>query len=503
MALDAPQRATQRWLLCSHLLRGLKRGVSGYTQPSRVAVLVCERPGDPLCVYDPEGLLREYRVRERHGPLLASLLGSACESWPENRRRFSRAAGAGHNLMGGDEVELLASEGLVFFARLSGSVVFQLWIAEVHPEYETITQRVVQEWLRMAAWSLTAELFSDDDLGSIGSFRAADSLTVFAPGAIGGALGRLRGTDPGSPDYIHWPGCIEALRKVSQAVEEGEGASGQLMFSPAREREDLVWLARFPEQGAPRTTNPKHVVKLLQAVSSEPSTYLVLDEERVLGIARLPGGDPRLETRFVRGVGDVIASGVPVCSVSRGAFRAHLDRSALLRRILGTIAGVPVPVLSGIAGILEAASVGNYGCVVAFVPDLSDRPLCAHWFQDPISLPALTQEGPSSIDVIAGMAKVDGALLIDRTASLCAFGAILDGVDCGHEDPSRGARYNSSMRFSARHPEAIVVAQSQDGPVAIFYQGRPVLDVRAEVDHPLEPTDLREESWSIAELEGR
>jgi DNA integrity scanning protein DisA with diadenylate cyclase activity len=69
------------------------------------------------------------------------------------------------------------------------------------------------------------------------------------------------------------------------------------------------------------------------------------------------------------------------------------------------------------------------------------------------------------------LAKVDGALQIAKDARLYAFACLLDGRTVPGEDRSRGARYNSALRFTAMHENVIVVVVSADRPVSVFEGG--------------------------------
>jgi len=72
----------------------------------------------------------------------------------------------------------------------------------------------------------------------------------------------------------------------------------------------------------------------------------------------------------------------------------------------------------------------------------------------------------------AALSKVDGALHIRADLHLYAFACLLDGHRVANEDRSRGARYNSALRFTSQHPQTIVVVVSADRPASIFQQGK-------------------------------
>jgi hypothetical protein len=70
-------------------------------------------------------------------------------------------------------------------------------------------------------------------------------------------------------------------------------------------------------------------------------------------------------------------------------------------------------------------------------------------------------------------------LHIDADLKLHAFACLMDGASLRREDRSRGARYNSALRFTAKHPELIVVVVSSDRPVSIIQDGADLSKPRA------------------------
>ena len=68
--------------------------------------------------------------------------------------------------------------------------------------------------------------------------------------------------------------------------------------------------------------------------------------------------------------------------------------------------------------------------------------------------------------LVARISGIDGAILVDRDCNCHAIGVILDGIATNTGDPSRGARYNSALRYieSFRVP-AVCLVVSEDGYV--------------------------------------
>lgn len=85
-----------------------------------------------------------------------------------------------------------------------------------------------------------------------------------------------------------------------------------------------------------------------------------------------------------------------------------------------------------------------------------------------------------SEDVLHVVTAIDGAVLLDTSGVCHAIGVILDGRASPHGTPSRGARYNSAIRYveeSAAPCMAIVV--SEDGTVDVVPNLRPQLPRQA------------------------
>jgi DNA integrity scanning protein DisA with diadenylate cyclase activity len=61
---------------------------------------------------------------------------------------------------------------------------------------------------------------------------------------------------------------------------------------------------------------------------------------------------------------------------------------------------------------------------------------------------------------------IDGAVLIDPTTTCYAIGVILDGLASNKGTPSRGARYNSAIRYveTCKYP-CLAIIVSEDGSI--------------------------------------
>lgn len=71
--------------------------------------------------------------------------------------------------------------------------------------------------------------------------------------------------------------------------------------------------------------------------------------------------------------------------------------------------------------------------------------------------------------IMESVTAIDGAVLVDTTSTCYAIGVILDGLASKHGTPSRGARYNSAIRYveTSDFP-CIAIVISEDGSIDLI-----------------------------------
>ena len=92
---------------------------------------------------------------------------------------------------------------------------------------------------------------------------------------------------------------------------------------------------------------------------------------------------------------------------------------------------------------------------------------------------------PLTDSMIPRTTSIDGAVLVDLDGVCHAIGVILDGLAHRHCTPSRGARYNSAVRYAYGRKDCMVVVKSEDGMVNLFPALRPQIS-RAELNTQLD-----------------
>jgi hypothetical protein len=71
-----------------------------------------------------------------------------------------------------------------------------------------------------------------------------------------------------------------------------------------------------------------------------------------------------------------------------------------------------------------------------------------------------------SPETLAAVTSIDGAVMVDSQGKCHAVGVILDGHATGTGDASRGARFNSAVRYQqAQAGECLVIIVSEDGMI--------------------------------------
>ncbi len=112
-----------------------------------------------------------------------------------------------------------------------------------------------------------------------------------------------------------------------------------------------------------------------------------------------------------------------------------------------------------------------------------------------------------SSELLRHLTPIDGAVLLSPDGMCHAIGTILDGIASAKGDPSRGARYNSAVRYvaSTKAP-CLAVVVSENGTVDYVPDLRPPI-ARAEIENRLRALEAlqqnpRPRSRAYAELIG-
>ena len=435
-------------------LDGLRDGLSHFSGASRAAVIYAIRPDDPIHIYDPQNLLvgHEPRFKELY-----------LES---NHWRAPIPSARGRQKFGDVHPEKnLQLAGLISYGGRSNAVCYQMWFTEHHPEMCAVGP--TERWLEHAAWRFSHDMANEADLytGISGSFLREYAIYAVRDHIIDEMNVRL-----GWDTQLRVFPVLDAVLGISRTREEGAWPRGELVFVEPQTLPAIEFAARFPKTERPSLDNFKHVRKLLLAVENS-DRKLVSDGLTIAGIARGDMPDFCIVADFRAGHGFLSVSGQPVCSFSDGNFKSTTHRAKLVQLEEALLESPVDPADSNTvfrisADIVHSAETFKHGCTL--VLDLNDTPA---GISGQVLEKALDLRQPCFLDLAKSLAKVDGALHVGRDLHLHGFACLLDGLAIPGEDRARGARFNSALRFTAQHPNIIVVVVSADRPVSVIQDG--------------------------------
>ncbi len=443
-----------RNLCIFHTLDGLRDGLSHFSHPSRAALIYAITPQDPIRVYDPQNLLRG------HEPILKEIYLDS-DDWSQNAPDFDKMRRFGQIQV----EENLQLAGLISCGGRSHSVFYQMWFTEHHPDM--CSTGPTERWLEHAAWLLSHDLASDNTFctGTSGYV-----LREYATHAVRDFIVDEMNLMLGPDSHIRVYPILDAVLGISKTREEAAWPRGELLFVEPRSISQIDFIAKFPLMEQPAVDNFKHARKLLQSVE-DSRRKLVSDGQHIVGIAHGEMPDSRITADFRGRHGFLILNGDVVCSFSDGSFHSTTHRAKMvqLEEILLESRLDPSAVhemFKIVSRIVHTAEDKKYGCTL--VIDLNGPPIEIAG-QNLVKPLALDQE--QCIALAEDLAKVDGALHIGADRKLHGFACLLDGRCVPSEDRSRGARFNSALRFTSENPNLIVVVVSVDRPVAVIQEG--------------------------------
>ena len=439
----------------SNILGGLCDGLTHFSGISRAAVLLAVERDSPMMICDPQGLLKG------HEPIFKSLYLDK-----QNWRRVDGVPDQHDNFTDAIPVKDPGLAGLLSYGSHSGSVFFQQWFTEHHPDM--CSTGPTQCWLEYAAWLLSSDMANRNDLYSAIS---GNFLKEYATHAVRDhiidLMNRLLGWD--TPLRIY--PVLDAILIISETHEEGSWPVGRLLFVDPNMVDKLNYYVLFDKNSRPRLIQYKHVRKMLLTVE-HADRYLVSDGQSILGICaedNLPCftlcADYRGRHGFLR------VNGEAICSFSDGRFNSTSYRAKLvqLEELLleYSLSHEDVFDLYEIVmALVRHAQDRKHGSTI--VLDMNPTPMR---ISGQVLRPPLDLRQPYLLDLAKSLAKVDGALQIGADLHLHGFASLLDGRSFPGEELARGARYNSALRFTAEHRQVIAIVISSDRPVSVMHQG--------------------------------
>ncbi|WP_240194700.1 DNA integrity scanning protein DisA nucleotide-binding domain protein [Desulfobulbus rhabdoformis] len=438
----------------SDIIFGLTDGLTHFSGSSRAAVIFALHPKGPMLICDPQNLLRG------HEPIFKSLYVDN-ETWREHgkisadRKQFADIK----------PVKDPGLAGLLSNGGYSGAVFFQQWFTEHHPDLCSVGP--TQCWLEHAAWRFSHDMANDNELytGISGYF-----LREYSTHAVRDYIIDQMNMNLGWDSPVRVYPVLDAVLMISETREEGSWPEGRLLVVDPCMLDQLDFMVKFQEGARPQLINYKHVRKLLLTVE-QAERHLVTDGRSIIGICGEKLPDFSLCADFRGRHGFLKVNRNKVCSFADGRF-SSISYQAKLVQLEELLLETDLDRMNSyflfkiVVSLVHHSQQRKHGCTV--VLDLNPDPV-------PISgqnlSPPLDLQKPYMLKMAKSLAKVDGALHIGADMHLHGFACLLDGRSFPGEDLARGARYNSALRFTAEHPNIIVVVVSSDRPVSVIHQG--------------------------------
>jgi len=284
--------------------------------------------------------------------------------------------------------------------------------------------------------------------------------------------------------------CIEAMQGlfrsftiISSLRYEKAAGFGRILIA----RKNHPAVAEKVSFAVPvKLTSYRSARKVLELASDELPVYC--DPERIYGLASKLEYDPNTEDMFevqilghyhweLRHDGHVLMRvqyGLP--SLPRLPFDEQKFRSDL-PRIFEQITPADIDRLAAIVKVAEKES---HGTMLVITEAAAAEAARLAQQATPVS--------PFLVDanILQNLTPIDGAIILDSQGMCHAIGAILDGKATENGDPSRGARYNSAIRYyEAAEAPCVIVVVSSDGGVDFIPNPLPAVR-RSLIDSAIE-----------------
>jgi hypothetical protein len=356
--------------------------------------------------------------------------------------------------------------GLISCGGRTHAIFYQMWFTEHHPDMCSVGP--TERWLEHAVYLLSHD-FSNKDAFFSGSSRyvISEYRTHSIRDYIRDELNIMFGWDTQMEVYP----ILDAVLGTSKTQEEGAWPQGRLVFVEPEYLSGVGFLVRFRPFERPSVKNFKHVRKLL--IASEASDRVIVSDGKAIigiGVGEMPLC--RITADFRGGHGFLRFAGKPICSFSDGSFQSSTREPKLVALEEALIESRLDPSLRHVLfkivlRIISQAQEMKHGCTL--ILDFNDEPLqtSGQILENPIDL-----QQDRLFDLAKSLARIDGALHIRSDLHLKAFACLLDGRAIPGENPSRGARFNSALRFTAQHDNLIVVVLSSDKRVSVIQRGK-------------------------------
>lgn len=256
----------------------------------------------------------------------------------------------------------------------------------------------------------------------------------------------------------------EDCTAISSLKYEGDDSTGGMLLST---ESDPFVAKKIVFQSPSMVNQYRKVRKLLELGDDE--NYLHCDSEKIYGISSIENYPEDESVYLVRMLGhhhwELVHADNTLIRVLYG--QPYFPQPELvIKSLRGELSSAfndltPVQV-DRLVDLVEVAEMESRGTILVISRDAKSEAERLAGQSVPVEPAYLTPR------LLKLLTAIDGAILLAPDAICYAIGAILDGVAQGKGDSSRGARYNSALRYIQSVPgDCIAVVVSEDGGVDI------------------------------------
>jgi hypothetical protein len=274
-------------------------------------------------------------------------------------------------------------------------------------------------------------------------------------------------------------GLFEACNTISSLRYEGAEGVGQLVVAPEDHPDvvkDIELLAPIP------VTDLRAARKMLELASDQQC--LLCDSANVFALGHINKTyDPARENIFVikflqHHMWELWHAQAPLMRVTYGEPRlprTEFDVEVFKRKVGRIFPGLSTPEIDHLAELAKAASRQRHGTMLVISTQAEAE---AARLENQCIRIRPKKLKPDALELVTG---IDGAVLMDTSGACHAIGVILDGLASPKGTASRGARYNSAVRYVYSRANCLAIVISEDGMIDFVPDLRPQVR-RSKVD---------------------
>ncbi len=261
------------------------------------------------------------------------------------------------------------------------------------------------------------------------------------------------------------------VSKLSATLYEGAKAKGRLVFCGEEECREREWAVRFRE--GVFLSHRSEARKMLEM--SNADYLLVTDGRKIYGLV----GEEEVGDAYVVNIRGIYkwqlfkfhSDGLRrfLMDVNEEVVSIHRTDVDYLRfREIYTSIFPEVVNTERHWRTIEYARRQKHGTTLLFLEDVERE-------AGRLSSAGVLIEKTEDVKIVEAVTAIDGAVLLDAEGYIHSIGTILDGMimEKSKRDASRGARYNSSVNYTASYKKrAMAIVMSEDGYFNIIVDGR-------------------------------